>query len=285
MTQRIFMVLWVLSLFVLPIFPGEQYELCASDDKSSLMKTVNDPRLYHPGKLTVATGEPAYSPWIMDDDPASGAGFESGLVYALAQALGFAKEEVVWVRQTFNQGIAPGEKPYDFNIQQYTVTEDRKKFVDFSMVYYQPEKAVVALPESGAARARCFDDLKTLKWGATIGTADFDYIENVIGVKDVAVFNDQVGTFQALLGGQIDATCIELPTALFVTTVQVPQAKVTAILPHDPKALGHGLIFEKGNPIVQWINQGLRAIIDKGVVDRLAREYLYGDASVPEFTK
>lgn len=285
MAKRILMLLLTLSLLVLPVFAGGQQKTSASHDNASLMRTVNDPRLYTPGKLTVATGEPVYPPWIMNDDPASGVGFENGLIYALAEQFGFAKEDVVWVRQTFDQGIAPCEKPYDFNIQQYTVTEERKKFVDFSMVYYQPEKAVVALPDSGAAQAKCFDDLKKLKWGATIGTADLDYIENMIGVKEVAVFNDQTGTFQALLGGQIDATCIELPTALFVTTVQVPEAKVTAILPHDPKDLGHGLIFEKGNPIVEWINEGLQSIIDKGVVDRLAKEYLYGDASVQEITK
>ncbi|MDC7124499.1 MAG: ABC transporter substrate-binding protein [Spirochaetales bacterium] len=285
MTRRLLLVLTAFILAVMPVFAGGQQEKTDSEDNTALQKTVNDPRLYTPGKLTVATGEPVYPPWMMDDNPSSGEGFESALIYALAEELGFAKEDVVWVRQTFDQGIAPGAKPYDFNIQQYTVTEERKEFIDFSIVYYQPEKAVVALPDSGAAKAASFEDLQKLKWGATIGTADLDYIENNIGVTDVAVFNDQIGTFQALLGGQIDATCIELPTALFVTAVQVPEAKVTAILPHDPKDLGHGLIFEKGNPIVGWINEGLQAVIDKGIVDKLAKEYLYGDAQIPELAK
>ena len=289
MTRRILLMLLTASMVVLLLFTGCQKkdaaEPAAAKEPASLENTPNDPRLYTPGKLTVATGEPAYPPWMMDDDPESGVGFENGMVYALAEELGFAKEDVVWVRQTFDQGIAPGEKPYDFNLQQYTVTEERKEFVDFSMVYYQPEKAVVALPGSGAASATSFEDLRALKWGATIGTADLDYIENMIGVEDVAVFNDQIGTFQALLGGQIDVTCIELPTALFVTAVQVPEATVAAILPHDPKDLGHGLIFEKGNPIVPWINEGLEAIIAKGVIADLTSEYLIGDESIPEISK
>ena len=119
----------------------------------------------------------------------NGEGFENGIVYALAKKLGFKKEDVVWVRQTFDQGIAPGKKPYDFNIQQYSVTEGRKKFVSFSDVYYKPEKAVVALSQSVVSGAKSFQDLKKLRWGATIGTADLDYIEKRIGVKDVAVFN------------------------------------------------------------------------------------------------
>ena len=248
-------------------------------------KSINSPNLYQPGKLTVATGEPVYPPWMMDDDPAGGVGFENGLVYALAEKLGFKKEDVVWVRQTFDQGIAPGKKPYDFNIQQYSVTEERKKFVGFSMPYYKPEKAVVALPGNDISKAKSFEDLRKVKWGATIGTADLDYIEKTIGVKDVAVFNDQIATFQALLSKQIDATAISLPTALYVTAVQVPEATVAAVLPHDPKDLGHGLVFEKDHPLIEWINEGLEAIIADGVVADLTKKYLIGDDSIPEIAE
>ncbi len=245
-------------------------------------KSINSSDLYTPGKLTVATGEPVYPPWMMDDNPAGGIGFENGLIYALAEKLGFKKEDVVWVRQTFDQGIAPGKKPYDFNIQQYSVTEARRKFVTFSTVYYKPQKAVVALPKKGVSKARSFKDLRKLRWGATVGTADFDYIETVIGQEDVAVYNDQAATFQALLSDQIDATVISLPTALYVTAVQVPEATIAAVLPHDTKDLGHGLVFEKDNPLVDWINEGLEAIISEGVVDKLAKKYLIGKDSIPE---
>ncbi len=136
---------------------------------------------------------------MMDDNPAGGEGFENGLVYALAEKLGFEKDDVVWVRQTFDQGIAPGKKPYDFNIQQYSVTEERRKFVGFSMVYYKPEKAVVALPKNDITKAKTFKDLRKVRWGATIGTADLDYIEKIIGKKDIKVYNDQAATFRFVL--------------------------------------------------------------------------------------
>jgi polar amino acid transport system substrate-binding protein len=222
---------------------------------------------------------------MMDDNPGGGEGFENGLVYALAEELGFDRDDVVWVRQTFDQGIAPGPKSYDFNLQQYSITETRREFVDFSVVYYQPEKAVVALPEGGISSARTFADLRDVRWGATIGTTDLDYIENIIGAEDVAVYSDQAGTFQALLGGQIDATVISLPTALFVTAVQVPEATIAAILPPDENDQGFGLVFEKGNPIVDWINEGLEAIIAAGVVADLTSEWLIGDDSIPEISR
>jgi len=274
----------LLILVALPTFASGVTEEPTADD-TALERTPDDPRLYEPGKLTVATGEPVFPPWMMDDDPAGGVGFENGLVYALAEELGFDRDDVQWVRVTFDQGIAPGPKPYDFNIQQYSVTEARREFVDFSMVYYQPEKAVVALAGRTIPGADSFADLRGIRWGATIGTTDLDYIENRIGVDDVAVFDNQVGTFQALLARQIDATVISLPTALFVTAVQVPEATIAAILPPDPNDQGHGLVFEKGNPIVPWINDGLEAIIARGVVADLTDEYLIGDDSIPEISE
>ena len=279
-------VMLLLVLFALPAFAtGVTEEPVADEDASALERTPDDPRLYEPGRLTVATGEPVFPPWMMDDDPAGGEGFENGLVYALAEELGFDREDVQWVRVTFDQGIAPGEKRYDFNIQQYSITEAREEFVDFSIPYYEPDKAVVALPDSDISDARSFADLREARWGATIGTTDLDYIENVIGVEDVAVFDDQIGTFQAMLADQIDATAISVPTALFATAVQIPEATIAAILPRDPNDLGFGFIFEEGNPIVPWINDGLRSIIDAGVVEDLRQQYLIADESIPEISE
>ena len=285
MIRKILLVLLICLLAISVFVSCSKKDVPEEKESASLEGTINDPGLFTPGKLTVATGEPAYPPWMMDDDPAAGVGFENGMVYALAEKLGFAKEDVVWVRQTFDQGIAPGEKNYDFNLQQFSVTEERREFVDFSDVYYRPEKAVVTIPGSPIITAKSFDDLEKAKWGATIGTADLAYIENIIGAEDVAVYNDQAGTFQALLAGQIDATTIELPTALFITFVQVPEAIISAVLPNDPSDLGHGLVFEKGSPIVGWINEGLEAIIADGVIADLTKEYLIGDESIQVITK
>lgn len=277
-----FIILFVIVLVALPAFATGSAEEEPMEDTTELERTPDDPRLYNPGKLTVATGEPVFPPWMLDDDPAGGAGFENGLVYALAEELGFAREDVEWVRVTFDQGIAPGSKPYDFNIQQYSITEEREEFVDFSIPYYEPDKAVVALPESGISEAQTFADLREVRWGATIGTTDLDYIENRLGVEDVAVYDDQIGTFQAMLADQIDATVISLPTALFATAVQIPEATIAAILPRDANDRGFGLVFEEGNPIVDWINDGLQAVINAGTVEGLTLQYLVGSDDIPE---
>ena len=244
-------------------------------------KTPNDPRLFTPGKLTVSTSEPSYPPWVLDNNPEAGEGFEAALVYALAAELGFAKEDVVWVDVTFDGAIAPGPKAYDFSIQQISVTPDRAKVATFSDVYYQSDKVVIALPASAVASAKSFADLKAAKWGVAVGTTDFDYVTNILGIPDAAVYDDQAGVFQALQGGQIDATIAALPTALYATCCQVPEAKITALLPKDPKDEGLGLLFAYENPIVSWINEGLAALKSKGTIDELAAKYLIADPNIP----
>lgn len=248
-------------------------------------RTPQDPRLITPGKLTVGTGDPVYPPWMLNNDPASGEGFENGLVYALAEEMGFSAEDVVWVPTTFDQAIAPGPKDFDFNIQQISVTEARAEVVTFSQVYFPPEKAVIALPGSPVANATSFEDLRAARWGAVIGTTDLTYLENIIGVEEAAVYDDQIGVFQAMQAGQIDATLAALPTALFATAVQIPEADIVALLPPDENDRGHGLLFEYGNPLVEWVDDALSAVIERGVVEDLKNQYLVADPDLPMITE
>ena len=147
---------------------------------------VDNLPLDEPGQLTVATGEPVFEPWMVDDDPTNQQGFESALVYALADRLGFAAENVAWVRTGFDEAIAPGDKPYDFNIQQYSITEDRDEVVDFSVGYYQVEQAVIGAADSPVASASSIGDLADTRLGAAIGTTSLEYVEipeaQIIGV-------------------------------------------------------------------------------------------------------
>jgi len=237
------------------------------------------------GVLTVGTGEVVYPPWMLNDDPAGGEGFENSLVYALAAEMGFDAADVAWVGQTFEEAIAPGPKPYDFAIQQISVTEPRKEVVSISMVYFQPDKALVALPTSPVVGATTFAELQAATWGATLGTTDLDYIEDIIGVPDAAVFDDQSGTFQALLGGQIDATVVSLPTALFATAVQIPEARIVALLPADPNDNGHGLLFQKDNELVSCVDAALERVIAAGTVQALIEEYLLPEETIPFITE
>jgi polar amino acid transport system substrate-binding protein len=244
------------------------------------------PALHETGKLTVATGDPVFPPWMLDDDPAGGEGFENSVVYALADELGFAAADVVWVRTTFDEAIAPGEKDYDFNIQQYSITEERRRVVDFSDPYYVTEKVLVVLSDSPGANAQSMADIVDLEYGAVIGTTDLDYIEDRIGATNVDVFDELADVVLAMQGGQIDATVIGLPTALFMTAVQVPEAVIAGILPDSEGGEGLGMLFAKGNGFVECVDDALQAMEARGELDALATEWLTsGDGEIPRLSE
>ena len=236
-----------------------------------------DLNLVAPGTLTVATGEPAFPPWVgtpdgdFFDEPESGIGFESALVYALAAELGFADEDVVWTRIAFNEAIAPGEKPWDFNIQQYSITEDRKEVVDFSSPYYVTTQSLVAYPDSPYASATSVDDLKSAILGAQIGTTSLDFIEDVIQPEtDPSVYDENVDLEAAMNAGQIDALVVDLPTAYYVTAAQVEGSVIAGQFESEAAEPDeYGMLFAKGNTLVPCVNTALEALREDGTLQEV----------------
>ncbi|MFW6091175.1 MAG: transporter substrate-binding domain-containing protein [Actinomycetota bacterium] len=235
------------------------------------------------GVLTVATGEPVFEPWMVDDDPTNGQGFESALVYELADELGFAEGDVEWVRTGFDEAIAPGEKPYDFNIQQYSITEQRAEVVGFSIGYYQVQQALVADPENEVADATSLNDLTSARLGAAVGTTSLDYIDQVIQPdSDAQVYDDNAAAKAAFDADQVDGIVFDLPTAYFITAVEIPDSEIVGVLPRvgeTPEELG--LLFEKDDPLIECVNPALQALHDDGTIAALEDEWLAQGGDIP----
>ncbi len=241
--------------------------------------------LKNPGQLTVATGEPVFPPWMEDDDPTNGRGFESALVYAVADELGI--DSVDWTRTGFDEAIAAGTKDYDFNIQQYSITEERDLVVDFSTGYYEVEQAIIGSPDNEIASATALNDLKDNILGAAIGTTSLDYIDNEIEPDTKAlVFDDNAAAKAAFDAGQVDGIVTDLPTAYFITAVEIPDASIVGVLPRvgpDPEQLG--MLFEEGSALVPCINDALRALRDEGKLEELEDEWLNQSGSIPSLSQ
>jgi len=133
---------------------------CSSNDTPSAEASGIAKLTVDPGKLTIATGEPAYEPWVLGDDPESGKGFEAALAYELAKRMGFSEEDVVWTRTTFDEAFAPGLHDWDLNMQQVSINADRQRAVDFSPGYFHPTQAVVVLADGDYARTTSLAELK-----------------------------------------------------------------------------------------------------------------------------
>ena len=244
------------------------------------------------GKLTVGTDSPAYPPYFVTDDPtkqdgdpSSGQGFESAVTYAVADTLGFTKNEVEWVTVPFNSSYAPGDKNFDFDINQISITPDRQKAVDFSDGYYIVNQSVVALNGSSIANAKSLADLKGAKLGAQIGTTSLDFINNVIKPTEKPyVYNDTNDAKSALANGQIDGIIVDLPTAYYVTAAEIDNSKIVGQFKAQTGGEQFGLLFAKGNPLVTCINTALASLQSSGQLQKLQDQWLAG-AAAPYLTE
>jgi len=232
------------------------------------------------GKLTIATGEPAYYPWIIDDKPETGEGFEGAVAYAVAKQLGFSNDEVVWVRTTFDGAVTPGEKNFDFNLQQFSITEERKTAVDFSSPYYTAPQAIVSYKGSKIAGMTSIADLKGAKLGAAVGTTSLDAVENQIGVKP-QVFNDNAAAVTALKNGQIDGLVVDLPTAFYLSGVEVKDGLIVGQLPSTGAGDQFGLLLAKGSKVTTCVSGAVDAITADGTLAAITDKWLATDAGAP----
>jgi polar amino acid transport system substrate-binding protein len=236
------------------------------------------------GTLTIATGEPAYEPWVSDDKPETGEGFEAAVAHAAAEKLGFGKDEVTWIRTTFEGAIAPGPKDFDWNIQQFSITEDREKAVDFSSPYYDVNQAVIAGKDSPIAGATSIADLKSAKLGASVGSTSLDAAQATIAPStDVSVFNDNPAAVSALKNGQIDGIVVDLPTAFYLVAAEIDDGVIVGQLPatEGETTDQFGILLANGSPLTACTSQAVDQLRADGTLDQLAEKWLGTEAGAP----
>ncbi len=238
--------------------------------------------LVTPGTLTVGTDKPAFPPYFEDDDPTNGKGFESAVAYAVADKLGFAKNDVKWTTVPFNSSYAPGPKDFDFDINQISITPKRAERVDFSMPYYTAPQAVVALKTSPAASATSLSELADAKLGVQIGTTSLDAVTELIKpTTQPQVFNDSNDTVRALKTRLVDAIVVDLPTAFFLTAAEIPEAKITGQFA-APGGDDWGLVLAKDSKLTPCVDQALDDLKSMGELERITNEWMGGQAGAPE---
>jgi polar amino acid transport system substrate-binding protein len=249
-----------------------------------------DLTLVSPGQLTVGTDNPAFPPWFggtpkkpwQVSDPRSGEGYESAVAYAVAKQLGFSKSEVDWTHVPFNTSFAPGPKPFDFDINQISVTPARAKVVDFSDSYYDVNQSVVVNKGTPIASATSIAALKPYSLGAQLGTTSYQFIQDTIKPsKKPSVFPQNAGAVQALKNKQIDGLVVDLPTAFYVTAVQVPNSKVLGQFEAAPGGEHFGMVFQRGNTLVGCVNSALSKLRSDGTLKQLQQQWLAKATGAP----
>ncbi len=245
---------------------------------------------FEPGKLTVATGNPAWEPWVMNDDPESGEGFETALIYALAEQMGFEKGDVVWTRTGFDEACAPGTHDWDLNIQQVSINEDRKKAVDFSPAYFRPTQSVIAKKDSKYAKATGIADLKDATFAVQVGSTAIDYAKDIIkGGSDegIDIFNDNSDAVAAVDSGQADALVTDTPSCVYmVDSEQLKEGVVVGQIPGTEDPDGLGITLAKDSPLTPYVTDAMNALVADGTVDDLVKTWLASYTSdIPMLTE
>ncbi len=226
-----------------------------------------------PGKLTIATGDPAYEPWVMNDKPESGKGYEAAVAYAVAEKMGFKKSDVVWTRTTFDSAIAPGAKDWDMNIQQFGITPERKKAVDFSASYYNDSQGIIVKKDGKYAKAKSLSDLKDATVGAMVGTEGYKYAKKI--KDDVQTFNDDSAVAQALDAGQIDALVTSTVECVYmVQSDQVKDAMVLGRIAGSTDPNGMGIVLPKDSKLTSAASKAVKELNADGTIKTLQDKWL-----------
>lgn len=234
------------------------------------------------GVLTIATDEPVYGPWFDNNEPSNGKGYEAAVAYAVAKELGYSADKVEWVRVPFNNVVAPGCRNFDFDINEFSITPERAKVIDFSTGYYDVTQAVITVAGSKIANAKSIADLKGAKLGAQVGTTSYATITDVIKpTQDAAVFDTNDVAKQALKNGQIDGLVVDLPTAFYITAVDLDNGKIVGQFPAKKGGEQFGLVLSKGS----WLTADISKAVDKlranGTLAKIEDQWLAAGASAP----
>ena len=250
------------------------------------------------GTFTIGADNPAYPPYFapreggntppwedseFTGDPTTGEGFESAVGFAIAEQLGFSADQVTWIVTPFANSYAPGAKEFDIYLTQVSYTPQRAQAVDMSEGYYFVSQSVVALADSPLAGATTLADLADYTFGAQVGTTSYTTIVDVIKpTKDPQVFDSNDLAVEALSNGQIDGLVVDLPTADFVTNVQVEGAVAVGKFESDQSEY-FSAVLEKDSALTPCVNAAITSLGEAGTLDELVATWLPFQDQVPVF--
>jgi polar amino acid transport system substrate-binding protein len=253
---------------------------------------ANGDSFFEPGVLTVATGNPAFPPWweggesegseFEFNDPAKGEGYEGAVVSEVASRLGFSfPDQVTFVPIGFNKSFAPGDKDFDFVLQQISYDPERDEAVDFSESYYDVNQALVSVQGNDIADATSVAELADATLGAPIGTTSLEVIEDIVQPSaEPQVYDDLAGAVQDLKSGAIDGVVVDLPSAFFITAVQIPKGVVVGQFEAESQEY-FAFAFETGSPLVQCVDMALQEMKADGTLDQIQQEWLADKTNAP----
>jgi len=288
--RKVFVAITMLALVAAACAPEEETppaagetpsESPAEEETAASCAEEHAADFFESGSLTVGTDmDFMFPPWIVGRDPVKGKGFESAIAYEVGARMGFSESQVHWVSIPFNSSYAPGDKDFDFDINNISVTPERDEAVDFSESYYDLTQALMVLKGSPIEHATTLAEIKDATFGAQIGTTSLQFINTVIQPTTPAkVFDSTSDAKAALRNGSLDALVLDLPTAYFEAYINTPNGALVGQFPSNGEYLG--LLFEEGSPLVECANLAIAEMADDGTLTQLQDRWLADYLAVP----
>ena len=239
------------------------------------------------GTLTIATDNPGYAPWFVNNKPTNGKGYESAVGYAIAKTLGVAKNKVKWVTEAFDNSYAPGAKSFDFDLNEISYTADRAKAVDLSVSYYDVQQSIVALKGSAITKKHSAAQLKTYKYGDQIGTTGLAFINNqIMPTTPARVYSTLDAAVAALQSHQIDAIVIDTPSGQYMASAQIVDKKgkslATQVGQFPSTGEHYSALLQKGSKLSACVNAAITQLNTNGTIAKLQQKWLNIYTSVPK---
>jgi polar amino acid transport system substrate-binding protein len=205
-------------------------------------------------------------------------GFEVDLADAIAKELGVPK--VVWVNTPFNGLFSPAPKDFDMAINEITITDERSKVVDFSVPYFDANQGFLIKKGGPAEGVQSIADMKDLQFGFQAATTGGDYIQDQIQPdKQPREFTTLGAATQALANGQIDAFLMDVAIGAEIVKERGDDVDMTGQFRTNEQ---YGVLFEKGNPLRQQVNEALQKIKADGTLERLQAKWFPGTEDLPD---
>ncbi len=256
------------------------------------------------GKLTIGTDNPAIAPYYLAaspqpsgspweiGDPRTGEGLEAATAYAVAQKLGFTKDDVVWVAMPLQTATGPGAKPFDYYLAQVQYSPELSQAVDMSDGYFDVDQTVVALKDNAIANATSVAALKAFKLGAPLGSS-YDTVTDLIKpTQEGASYETLDAGLAALEAKEIDGLVVGLRTAFHLRDIQLTNAVIVGTLPaadgEEPFTIvipkpGATIAGVAGSPLTACVNRALAALKTDGTLKQITDKWITSQG-VPELT-
>jgi polar amino acid transport system substrate-binding protein len=250
---------------------------------STTTTTSNAVPTHHPGKLVVGFDLPAPAFW---NGQASGttiknpSGFEYGLALDVATQLGISKNNVTFLRAPFATILLAGKKPYDFAMEETTITPQRAKVIGFSSPYFDANQGV--LIAKGVKKPTSIADLKSLQTCAQANTTGLDWILHQLRpAKQPLVYSaSSEAAFDAVQHGSCQALILDVPI-IEAQNQKVPGAYGGVVGQIDTKE-GYGAVFAHGSPLIPDVSKAINTLQSNGTISKLTKQWFgFDPAKVP----